>query len=367
MAAPNDPEDQSSDDLVTALVAAYLGGTAALLAVYSRIIRESLAAGSTIDFARILRRSRRAAQAEVEALEGHTNAMLPRIFERLQIEAAVRAHREHQRESGITPMRAARNTEPIFITHAEFSAQVIRDDLDGRLTEVRVNALRSADDLYRDIVGGAAEQQVRGLATPQEAIGQAFGEFVEKGITAYYTRDGRRLPIESYAEMAIRTAALRAYNVSYESRLQAIGVDYFRVPNDGHPCPLCWPWQHRVLTAGVPDEIASATIEQARAAGLFHPQCKHVLMPYFPGRSTEPPKPTEWTEQQAAAYATTQRLRALERRVRAQKTARDLSVTPEARQAAVRRVRATEALIRAHVERHDLVRRRHRETAKTTG
>jgi hypothetical protein len=90
--------------------------------------------------------------------------------------------------------------------------------------------------------------------------------------------------------MATRTATQRAYNASHRDRLTQAGITYFTISTTGRPCPLCAPWEGKVLAdvgAGIATEpdasngdpvtfAVAATIEEATAAGLFHPNC-------FPG------------------------------------------------------------------------------------
>ena len=92
----------------------------------------------------------------------------------------------------------------------------------------------------------------------------------------------------------------------------------FTLSNTGRPCKLCLPWEGRVLAAtgagtftenGVVFDVA-ATIQEAIAAGLFHPNCRHTLVAYRPGVTLL--RPTEWGPAQEQAYQDTQRLRALE-------------------------------------------------------
>lgn len=247
-------------------------------------------------------------------------------------------------------------------THAERSVEVIRAALVDDIRVVNMQVLRAPLDVYKRITAATARAQIaeNGLS-PRVARAQAWSQYVQQGITGYTDRTGREWNLTTYTEMAVRTSAIRAYNISYQDQLAALGVHLYTVPGDGHPCPLCLPWQGAILSDGdAPLAGAEATVDDARAAGLFHPQCKHVLLPFFPGVSVTPER-ASWTDEHQAAYAATQRLRALERRLRAQKAAADLAIDPTVRHDLMRRVRATQALVREHVQQHDLVRRTHRE------
>lgn len=231
------------------------------------------------------------------------------------------------------------------------------NDLGTRLTATLPRILRFADDAYR---AAAIDEAVTGIVhdklTHPAAQHTAWRKLTERGITGFTDRAGRQWNLSSYVEMATRTGVQHAFNAGHLARMVRAGVEQFTVPSDGHPCPLCKPWQGRVLTVSGP----SPTIEEARIAGLWHPSCKHTLVAYFPGISKFAP-PSPWTAADQAAYDATQRLRALERDVRAHKRVAAAALTPLDRKRAERRARASQALIRLHAQRHGLNRRARRE------
>ncbi|MFI9320115.1 phage minor capsid protein [Kitasatospora aureofaciens] len=118
-------------------------------------------------------------------------------------------------------------------------------------------------------------------------------------------------------------------------------------------CPLCRKWEGRVLTLDGPDgarkvEVGHAvddgrtvrvrvagSIEQARRAGLQHPNCRHSLSAFTPGvTAAEPPEPSDGT-----GYEVSQKQRAIERQIRKYKKRAEAALTLEARQMAEQRVR----------------------------
>jgi hypothetical protein len=228
-------------------------------------------------------------------------------------------------------------------------------DLMSKLNATIPQILRFADDAYRaatltalDVIADNGTQ-----ALAQQA---AWRQLTERGITGFVDSRGRKWNLASYVEMASRTAVNRTYRAANLARMVDAGFTTFTVPGDGHPCPQCRPWEHRVLTLDGP----SPTIAEAEAAGLWHPNCRHSLSVFQAGH-TRLPAPAEWTPADQARYDAVQQLRALERQVRAYKRAAAGARTQLDAKRAQARVRATQALIRAHVERHDLVRRTRRE------
>jgi hypothetical protein len=243
-------------------------------------------------------------------------------------------------------------------THAQRSARAIREDLQGKLNLLGYRITRYADDVYGAVTADAARAQVLGL-TPAQAQHEAYRKLVREGITGYVDSKGRNWELSAYVEMATRTAAERAFNVSHLDRMQALGLDLFTVPDDGHPCPLCQPWQGKILSVA-PDSRADATIAEATAAGLFHPRCRHVLVGYVPG-VTEIPAANPWTDEDARRYDESQTQRRLEREIRAAKREEAAAFTPEMRSQAQFAVRRAQARMRDFIEQTGRVRNRRRE------
>lgn len=238
------------------------------------------------------------------------------------------------------------------------SADAIRRDLESELQDVRFRITRLDDDLYKAVVGEHTPLTVGPRAlTSSEAQQRAFADLVSRGVTGFTDKSGRRWNLASYVEMAVRTAALRSQNDATVQVIRALHINLVTVTDDGHPCPLCQPWQWRVL-ALEPDGT-HPTVADATAAGLFHPNCKHAIVAV-----TDPsrlPDPTPWTEDDADKYKATQKLRSLERAVRSAK--QDLLYADPSKAAAARRdVRDAQAAIRQFLKDHPgLLRRRRRE------
>lgn len=259
------------------------------------------------------------------------------------------------------------------IDHGRLAAEFIARDLRSSLDAAALRITRFADDAYRAATASAATEQVLG-ATPAEAQAQAWRELTARGVTGFTDKAGKRWNLSTYVEMAVRTATQRAYNAAHEARLVSMGVTYFTVSDTGRPCPLCLPWQGRVLSAGGATEVMTwaadrdqhvtfrvdATVAEATAAGLFHPMCKHTLTAYLPG-VTRLSAVSSWTSADERRYRATQHLRALERQVRAAKHQALGALTDLERKRAERLVRAGQARIRAHVAQTGLLRRPRRE------
>lgn len=142
----------------------------------------------------------------------------------------------------------------------------------------------------------------------------------------------------AYAEMAVRTGAHRAMRHGHATALTDANIDLVTVRGSGYTCDLCAPWVGKVLSLtgktptgkqrlqhvlhdGVTVEVdVAGTVEQARDAGLFHPNCGHNYAAFFPGLTT-----LDETPEDDGTYAASQHQRKLEHEIRALK--RELAVT----------------------------------------
>ena len=263
-----------------------------------------------------------------------------------------------------------------ILPHDVTASAAIAEDLTSRLAAAAQRITRYSDDAYRAAVASGALVQINpardivrnsfSAATPQEAQAQAWRELSAKGVTGFTDAKGREWNLATYVEMATRTATQRAYNASHRERLTLAGINYFTISTTGRPCPLCAPWEGMVLadTPGTVTEDGhtfevAATIEDAMAAGLFHPNCKHTLMAYLPGFTVL--KPNQWTADDEAKYRDTQKLRALERTVRQARQVQAAALTLADRAAAGRDVRAAQANVKAFTAQTGLNRRTRRE------
>jgi hypothetical protein len=263
-----------------------------------------------------------------------------------------------------------------ILPHDVTASRLIAEDLNNRLTAAAGRITRYADDAYKAATTAGALTQINPArdivrdtfqaATPQEAQAQAWRELTAKGVTGFTDKNGREWNLATYVEMATRTATQRAYNASHRERLTLAGIHYFTISTTGRPCPLCAPWEGVVL-ADAPGEVTedghtftvTATIEEATAAGLFHPNCKHTLTAYLPGFTQL--KPNQWTPLDEQKYRDTQKLRALERAVRQARQVRAAAITDTQRHQAGRDVRAAQANVRAFTTQSGLLRRARRE------
>jgi hypothetical protein len=229
---------------------------------------------------------------------------------------------------------------------------------------------RAVIDTYRSIVARVSGAQLLTGITRRQASQQALDRFAQHGITGFTDSAGRRWDMASYAEMAVRSVTARAAIEGHIDALAEIRVGLVIVSDAPLECPLCRPWEGEILTLSaesgphtvraqhelhddgrtVAVHVAGSLVE-ARAAGLFHPNCRHSLGAYLPGVTTRPPHHAT----PGTTYEDTQRQREIERHIRAWKRRAAASMDDASRRKAMAKVRAWQKAAREHVAAHDAI------------
>ncbi|MFG1997886.1 phage minor capsid protein [Spirillospora sp. NPDC048911] len=244
-------------------------------------------------------------------------------------------------------------------------------ELVAKLGSLQAPILRTVEDVYREIVARATTPVLLGVANRRQAIEKALADFAGQGVTGFRDSQGRDWDLASYTEMAIRTATARAAVQGHLDRLTESGEDLVIVSDAPGECVRCRPWEGKVLSVsgdtrgeveaagplgGTASIRVEATVAEATAAGLLHPNCRHALSLFIPG-VTRPMESTEDPEGEAAR----RELRHLERKVREFKRRAAAAQTDTERRRAEQRVRDYQARIREHVDATGLLRQRQRE------
>lgn len=229
--------------------------------------------------------------------------------------------------------------------------------------------LRGVDDAYRSIIRQAAADVAAGSLGRREATQRAINAFLGNGLTFVPTKRGN-WDIATYAEMATRTATARSSIQGHLDTMGGMGLDLVVIHPGPRACRICDHWARMVLTTGTAtgvqqlDNVAApgsvsvdvgATLDDARAAGWGHPNCRCGMRSFIPGVTDlaliERP---EWD---AVGYEAQQKQRGIERQVRAWKRREALAITGDDREAARRQVRAYQETQRQHLAKHPTLKR----------
>lgn len=230
-------------------------------------------------------------------------------------------------------------------------------DLSSRLEALEQRILRFPQDVYQQVISETAPRVLLGAENYVVNQRQAVQRFLDRGVTAFVDKSDRRWTIGAYAEMAGRTATARAWNDAGVWRMQQVGLNLVTVQGGFDACRKCAPWIGKILstdgstgTLVLPHATQDrevtitihGTVEEARAAGWAHPNCRDRLTAYLPGLSV-PQADFEYNE---AAEKERERHRELERDVRAAKRREATAMDDIERRKAARDVADAQAELR---------------------
>lgn len=153
--------------------------------------------------------------------------------------------------------------------------------------------LRYANDKYRQIIFQSQVAASSGALTYEKAVDMATSDFLRKGINCITYSNGAIHNIASYADMAVRTASKRAYLMGEGQKRQEWGISTVILNKRFNACPLCMPFEGKVLiddvwSGGSSKDGNYPLMSSAMAAGLYHPNCKDKHSTYFEGISSKP-------------------------------------------------------------------------------
>ena len=257
-------------------------------------------------------------------------------------------------------MPPAINTEAINALTLETAAS---------MASMKSGVLRSVNDTFRKITRVVSTRGIMSGETMKDRLQAALNEYAAKGLTAYTDAAGRQWKIDSYAEMALRTATNRAQNQGRTEQFKTYGINLIRTSQHMGCSDLCLPYQGKILSldgrTGTVTEVdpatgnnvtvtITATMDNAIANGYHHPNCRHTDTAYIPG--TPDPEPVKTDEEEAAAE---QAQRYNERQIRAWKRREAVAITPQDKSRASAKVRQWQAQQREHLKRNPWLQRRY--------
>ena len=186
--------------------------------------------------------------------------------------------------------------------------------------------LRMTDDIYRQTIFKAQMFYNSGASTLWKAVDMATKDFLSAGINCVEYKNGARVNIASYSEMALRTANKRANLMGSANKRMEYGIHTVKITSHNSACPMCIQWQGKVYYDDVYGEVTPAErrglryyplLSNAVKGGMFHPNCKNGLSTYYEGINKPPKEPTkEEIEEMTRRYNLEQRQRECERNIR---------------------------------------------------
>lgn len=177
--------------------------------------------------------------------------------------------------------------------------KVVNNDLKTANTAV----LRMANDQYRQVIHKSAFYVANGVFTEQQAARMATKEltelqktklaidetnkdFLNRGFNCIEYKDGRRVNIASYSQMAVRTANLRAQLMGEGDFRKTIGRTLVQATSHGGACPICQKWEKHIFVddvySGGKADGKHTLLSEAMKQGFLHPSCRHGVTTYYP-------------------------------------------------------------------------------------
>lgn len=170
------------------------------------------------------------------------------------------------------PERAERYFQLVHPSNAQNLAAVFTDQMSRRTVE----SLRFAvvDAFRRGAIEGlSANEMQRAIRDKWDALAGSEDPF------RFVDRAGRRWEGARYLQMVTRTTAQRVAIESSIDTFTANGYELAQISRGGDgECPICAAWEGRIIQMAGKSK-RWPTYAEARAAGMFHPNCVHRLLP----------------------------------------------------------------------------------------
>lgn len=265
---------------------------------------------------------------------------------------------------------APRPIDDVFFRSNDKKFNVLIETVEKDFNKANSAVLRRMDDIYRQTIFKAQVHYGQGAITLDKAIDMATEDFLAKGIDAITYKNGNKVNIASYAEMALRIANHRSYLMGEGKKRQEIGIPFVVVSAHATSCELCVPWQGLILiddvySGGKKEDGPYPLLSEAMEEGFLHPNCRHNLSTYFPGITTLPKVPD--MEKALENYEQEQRQRALERAIRKQKRKVAGTIDKENLKIEKDKLKKLQEEMRNHLEDNPQLRRAYRREEPGSG
>lgn len=257
-----------------------------------------------------------------------------------------------------------------YANHTQFFG-VFRGAAYYSLEDKPLQIMRKSMDIYRNVAVMVGENNFQEIdvLTRRQLSQKLLNEFANKGLQSITYKNGRRVSIDSYCEMLGRTltgrCALQASINRYIERGYNLGIvsAHFRA------CPFCTPYEGKILSMdGMSNKHES--IYDAELQGLFHPNCKHSISPYFEGltvpfeasmHSSEAALVNElgYNEAQKVVYLAQEKQRYIERQIRKYKRREVGSLDKKTENFAHRKILDWQAKQRDHLNKNPYLKRKY--------
>lgn len=211
-----------------------------------------------------------------------------------------------QIQNGYTPPKDGKkvNMQGAFFRNNQRKLNALVKATTDDMKKAETALLRMNDDIYRQTIFKAQMFYNTGAGSMWKCVDMATKDFLAAGYNCVEYKNGARVNIASYSEMALRTANKRANLMGQANFREKHGMHLVKVNARGTACPLCLPYLGKVYvddvygggTAMESKETGYPLLSTAVEGGLFHPNCKDACSTYYEGINQPP---SEVTDEQA--------------------------------------------------------------------
>lgn len=227
-----------------------------------------------------------------------------------QLEKAKKKGAKLKKVTAVTPFNKNKRVQK--------QIQVVKDSVNRMLN----NAIKDLDNKYLTTVK-TVKRTSKFSPTLFVAIDNANVDFLNAGVSAGRTSDGRNMNIVNKFETDTQEWSQEMLFIGEGEKSSEVGNHYVWISIHAASCPLCTPWQNKVLIDdvyqdGKPDG-KHPLLSTAIKAGLFHYNCRHNRITFIPGVDVIPDKPQyvpRTTREQHDLYKKEQQQRYMERQIR---------------------------------------------------
>ena len=217
---------------------------------------------------------------KIERIRGITAELL--VGSRRWVEINVPATYKEGAEFVIKKMEAQGITPKVTEGFNELHKEAVQALSDGVYTTLQTSLVSLEKRTINTLLQAYninVENELLGMFTKGETRKEVskflVDRFEKNGVTMIVDRGGRKWNMEAYARMVARTSRADVFNNAVANRALENGFDLVQVTAHQSKHEACRIWENKVLsltgvTKGYP------TLDDAKAAGLFHPNCMHT-------------------------------------------------------------------------------------------
>lgn len=196
----------------------------------------------------------------------------------------------------------------------------------GGMAQTMPKLLRQLEDDYARVINDTVLRVQAGSGDRRTQTGRALEQLFGMGVK---TGPGGKMNLPDYVTMAMRTGVAQTSIAGHMDTLGANGLDLVYIQPGPRHCDQCDEWSNKPLwrTTGPTGQqytenlvdgkqyrvMVWGTLDQARAAGWGHPNCRCNVGAFIPGATVLPKPRPPWDKE---GYEAQQKQRGIERKIR---------------------------------------------------